>query len=178
MSTRRPIVKAAMVHLAANWPQAVSFATLLASVKHELGPSHADTMRSSEHQLAAALLECYANRMVELSVRPSPFTSEVSEAPLTSTLVRYQAQTSQAVTNLRHEQVKLTDLQRHILRYLDGQHNHDAVLDRAVEQVKQDTLLIHDSGQLVSDDDRIRRILRDALPECLKQLARSALFLR
>lgn len=181
MTTNEPLVKAAMLHLAERWPHPVSFSSLLAKARSRLNPSPVvvDTARATwdARKLAEPMIRCYATSLVELSIRPSPFTLRLHDRPRTSRLARHQAQSSNTVTNLCHEVVHLNDLQRHLLRHLDGEHDRSALLDVLVQEVRSGHLAVHDQGRQVKNDEQIKQILGTILDDNVKDLARRGLLM-
>jgi methyltransferase-like protein/2-polyprenyl-3-methyl-5-hydroxy-6-metoxy-1,4-benzoquinol methylase len=139
-TTTDPLLKAALVHLAERWPQAVPFADLIGAARAGLGAGGADAQQA----LGRSLLQLYSANMVELHARRLPFVRDVPERPRASPLARRQAAAGPVVTNLRHESVALKDWQRQVLCLLDGSRDREALLDRlpspgaAVEQCLAD----------------------------------------
>jgi len=179
LTTTERLVKAAMQRLGEEWPRAVPFDDLLASARARLAP-HAVVVESSRlandaRRLAAPLLRCFTTSLVELSVHPSLFTLEISDRPLASRLARWQAESSSTVTNRRHENTHLNDLQRHTLRFLDGRHDRSGLVAELAGLVQEGTLAVQKHGQPVRDAERVRGILTDAVDATLPQLARHAL---
>jgi methyltransferase-like protein len=179
LSTSEPLVKAAMLHLAAAWPRPVPFAALFAAARSKLHPEPVvvDTSHVTHdtHRLAEPLLRCYATSIVSLSVQGASFTLEVTQRPTASRLARWQSQSSNTVTNLNHESVRLNDLDRHVLPILDGDHDREAIVAALTDCVSSGALVIHDRGMSVDDPVRISDILADQLDACLKRLAHAAL---
>jgi methyltransferase-like protein len=178
-STTEPLVKAAMLHLSEVWPKSVPFATLFAVAQSRLHREAVvvDTSQATSDTgpLAEPLLRCYATAHVELSVYAPRFTLDVPERPAVPRIARHQASRGNAVTNLRHEEAQLNDVQRRILPYLDGTNDLAALTDKVVSQVAEGLLTVHDQGRPVSDPARLRQILDDAVRQNLPQLARLAL---
>lgn len=179
MTTNEPLVKAAMLHLAEQWPHSVGFAELLARARSRLNPSPVvvDTSRANwdARKLAEPMMRCYATSLVELSVRPSPFILKLSERPQTSRLARYQASIGNTVTNLCHEVVHVNDLQRHLLQHLDGDHDRQALIDLLWLEVQRGHLSVHDQGRQVKSEARIKEILAQIYSDNMKDLARRCL---
>src|SRR5262249_48393803 len=111
LSSTVPLVKAALVCLGEAWPRAIAFDRLLALAWERLGtavPPDPEVAGQEARAVGKALLTSYATAgegLVELSLRPPEFTTEVSERPRASPLARLQARTTSQVTNLRHEVV-------------------------------------------------------------------------
>jgi methyltransferase-like protein len=132
-TTTDPLLKAALVHLAEHWPQAVPFTALVGAARARIGAG--STPGSSggaeaEQSLGRSLLQLYSANMVELHTSALPFVREIAERPVASPLARRQAVAGSVVTNLRHQSVSLTAWQRQVLCLLDGSRSRAALLDR------------------------------------------------
>jgi hypothetical protein len=78
----------------------------------------------------AAILQAWMAGFVQLRARPIAGTPTPSARPEALPLARWQAGSGDAVTNLRHESIRLTDpFARALLSLLDGRHDRQAMLD-------------------------------------------------
>ena len=181
MTTSERLVKAAMLHLGAVWPRSVPFMDLLARARSRLNPDpvvvDAVNAARDSRTLAEPMIRCYSTLHVELSAHASGFTLEPSDKPKASALARYQAKNSNRVTNRRHENVGLNDLQRHIVSALDGETDRAGIIEKLVELVKTNVLVIHNDGQRVQDEAIMRDIMTKALEQNLKDLAPHAILI-
>jgi methyltransferase-like protein len=168
------VLKAALVHLAEHWPQAVPFAELTAAARAALGPDK-QAAAPSEELLGKALLQLYAANLIELRTWRPPFTCRVVACPQASPLARLQAAAGTAVTNLRHERIALNVLERLVLQQLDGRHDRSALLDHLTELATRGTLEIKQEGVLLESPETRRAVLSDQLDACLAGLAKQAL---
>jgi methyltransferase-like protein/trans-aconitate methyltransferase len=178
-TSTEPLVKAALLHLCEIWPQSVPFAELLSIARSRLSTEavvvDAAHVTTDARRLAEPLLRCYATGQIELSVAPSGFTLQIPERPLASPLARLQAESSNRVTTLRHEAITLSDLQRHVLRYMDGQHDRAALLEELALLVAAGSLVVREEGHRIEEPQRVKTILEKPLGAALSQLARYAL---
>jgi SAM-dependent methyltransferase len=139
-----PLLRAAIDHLASEWPVALPCESLAATTRGRINPNASitsDQAARDRDDLATDLLSCYKWKLVELQTHPSPFVVQPSAKPLASELARYQAGVGNTVTNLRHEAGQLNDFSRVVLRYLDGRHDRTAllaVLDRSRDSGRLD----------------------------------------
>jgi methyltransferase-like protein len=118
----------------------------------------------------------YGGDLVELHVHAPRMAREASARPVASPLARYQAQRAHLVTNLRHERVTLDAFNRHLLRYLDGNHDRAALLERFLAgPVAEGALKVQQNGAPVEDAGEIEATLAEALESNLYGLARAAL---
>jgi methyltransferase-like protein/SAM-dependent methyltransferase len=180
LTSQDPLVKAAMHHLASLWPRTVPFAQLLAAARRMLGRSSTDpaALGMDEQSLGTSLLTFYTSapaNLVDFSIRPMLLPNAVPERPRATPLVRLQAETSRAVTNLRHEMVQVDDFSRILLLLLDGTRNRAALQTALTSRVEQGALTLSRDGQPITDRDQIRALVAELLPPRLTELVRSAL---
>lgn len=117
LTTKDPVLREALVALRRQWPQSVAFDDLARSTAAALGVEPGAVARS----LGLSFLRLYLSaRLIELHVAPPAFVPTVSERPVASPLARLQAESAADVTSLRHETVRLGNLDRFLLRRLDG----------------------------------------------------------
>jgi hypothetical protein len=167
-----PLAKATLACLHEMRPQAVSFDELRAAVRVRLRQA---TEPVSDHELdsgiAIALRHCVWPRLVELCVHPVTFNTVVGERPVASPVARYQAKTSDRVTNPQHESVALAPLERQVLLLLDGQRDRAALLDLLAASAETEPTSIVRDGRPVRDRSAIRSILAEQLDTALTVLA-------
>jgi methyltransferase-like protein len=181
LTTSTPIMKAALACLGECWPRALPFAEVRARAQARLGAAmDTEGRRPDAQTLARALLSAYATggtSLVELSLRPPAFTTEVSERPVASPLARFQAANEQPITNLRHGLVRVTPFDRHLLPHLDGTHDRQGLLAALLERLRQGQLQIEEDEKPVADGERAQRILAEVLDQQLPKLAAAALLI-
>jgi len=113
-----------------------------------------------------------------LSVSPSAPQLEVTEHPRATRLARYQAEQGEFVTNLWHEAVRLSDVERHLLRHLDGERDRASLAELLLATVREGKLIVRDKGEPIKDEVRVREIVEGILDQNLCELARKGFFLR
>jgi methyltransferase-like protein len=189
LSTDHPVTKAALGYLARHWPQVVPFDGLLAAARALLddsGPvlySNATGKPEQPDQddaqvLATNLLEAYTHStaLVELHAYAPQIALQAGERPQASPVARLQAQNGSQVTNLRHERVELDRSHRHLLRYLGGNHDRAAIIERlSAGPVADGTLVFEGQHQPIRDPHRVRALLAKGLETRLDGLASMAL---
>lgn len=180
LTTPTPIVKAALLHLSEVWPCPLAFDTLLAEARSKLASPLGDDFESDAQTLGKALLTAYAKagrKVVELWVRPPRFSTAVSARPVASLLARLQSETTNRVTNLRHELVHLSPFDAELIRLLDGTRDRPVLLEALLEIVRLGKLNVNESGQPIHDVTRVRAIIEEILDQRLPRLARTALLI-
>jgi methyltransferase-like protein/SAM-dependent methyltransferase len=181
LSTDHPVTKAAMLYLAEIWPQAVSFDDLLSAARARLermagGPAGAQETDPSRDApvLGTNLLKAftYSGNLAELRVHaPRRMVLDVSERPIASPVARLQAQSSTKVTNLRHERVNLSELERYLLVHMDGSRDLPAL----VESLEAGPLAARRDGQPVQDAGSPAETLAQEVEGRVRGLGRAAL---
>lgn len=119
-------------------------------------------------QIAAMLLACYGRSvyMADLYCTAPSYAEQVSDRPLASKLARYQAISSETVTNQRQKRVNLGASSRALIGLLDGTNDRAALLNAMRRMV----VLPED----VPEAERNAKI-GDELDELLKNLQNAAL---
>jgi methyltransferase-like protein/2-polyprenyl-3-methyl-5-hydroxy-6-metoxy-1,4-benzoquinol methylase len=177
ISTALPLIKAALAHLGAIWPDFVSLESLHAAASARLeargGPLSPAT-DGDIGRLRDNLLQCCLGDLVELRRHPAPFTAAVSARPTASPLARWQAERGDVATNRSHEAMRLEYFERHMLPLLDGTRDLPSLVEELTAQAASGRFVIFDQQQLVQSPEQTRKSLDIALPETLAQLARSA----
>jgi methyltransferase-like protein len=179
LKTTTPLLKAAMLILAEQWPQSIHFSRLMSAARAKVNPSPSvidpEAARVEEEKLTKPLLHCYATTHVDISIGQFPFSLKVPDLPIAMRLARYQASRGLPTTNLWHETVHISDIQRRILPLLDGTHDLSSITDRLSVDVSQGNLVVHDKGEPVTDAQRVREILGSLVQDNLLKLARNGL---
>jgi methyltransferase-like protein/SAM-dependent methyltransferase len=181
LSTDHPVSKAAMLCLAERWPRDVRFDELLVLARARLGKdpaTPADEVETDAKVLGTNLLRAYgySNSLAELHVRAPQIAVQPGEYPAASPVARLQAAHSARVTNLRHERVRLDELDRFLLQQLDGENDRAALAELLLAGPVQDgKLRVQEGDQPVSDVQRAKELLARGLEERLAWLAHAAL---
>lgn len=135
--------------------------------------------KTMEKEIKQMILSLFTKGLVELHSVPSPFTSQVSERNTAFSYARYQAEHSQAVTTLRHTTVHLNDLQRRVLRLLDGKHTIDTVVAELIAACKSgDLTAISPDGTICQNAAQLHAALTAAARKTLEFLAAAGLLVK
>jgi methyltransferase-like protein/2-polyprenyl-3-methyl-5-hydroxy-6-metoxy-1,4-benzoquinol methylase len=179
--TTDPFMKTAFVTLGEIWPKSMSVSELIGTTNGKIDqkPSVVDSrvVTNDSMRLIEPLIRCFETGQVELSVRPSEYTTEVSERPLATDYARHQAKSSNTVTNLRHETVQLSDLQRHVVQHLDGTNDQAAIEQVILKLAKDGKIMVNHEGKPVKDEEKLKQLLSEPVKSALKKIA-SRLILR
>ena len=71
----------------------------------------------------------------------------------------------------------LTDLERHVVQHLDGQHSRERLLQVLKGLVRSGTLVARQSGMPIESDQDLLALLDQALQSSLQRLANAAIYL-
>jgi methyltransferase-like protein/SAM-dependent methyltransferase len=165
-STNAPIFKAALVTLFEHWPQAVAFEDLLAQVASRLNLAQ-DVANSARAVLASFLARGYVSHLLAVHCEPFRFTTEVSERPCVSKLVRVLAASQTHVPNLRHRLIAMSPLAKVVAGLADGTRTISQI---ASEASRLEAELVGEQMESSGQDDTVEAVVR----RTLDQLARSA----
>lgn len=169
-----PLLKAALVHLHAIGPRAVTFDELVTAARAALGRP-AGPIAGPDVDELAALLTAHATveRPAVLVRAAAPaLSADVSGAPLGRPLARAQLASTPWVTNHYHEPVVLDGDRAQVLALLDGTRDRAALLDAWLAAI--DGHRLGRSGRPIPARE-LRGVLGRDLDAILHDLARSAL---
>jgi methyltransferase-like protein/2-polyprenyl-3-methyl-5-hydroxy-6-metoxy-1,4-benzoquinol methylase len=190
VSTNMPLIKAALMALFEAWPKSLKFDDLWSAVRGRLQGMDGSAVHRSPEMLAETLLACYMSNLAALHVKPFDMVTEVGDRPVASPLARHQSAAGMPIANLRHRVVDVSDGDRFVLGYLDGNHDRSAIVSALGRAIGNGTLKIDDdaAGEPVAavserppsaDGARSRQeFLAGWLEASLYRLARSSLLLQ
>ena len=129
IKTPHPLSKAAFLELGEAWPRWIPVPDLLAAARARvLAAGGLPATAEDETRLLRFLLAAYGGDVIEVRSVACPFVTTVSDRPRASALARHQARTSDTVTNLRHEEIRLEDpAVKTFLQLLDGTRDRAAI---------------------------------------------------
>jgi methyltransferase-like protein/2-polyprenyl-3-methyl-5-hydroxy-6-metoxy-1,4-benzoquinol methylase len=179
MVVAEPAIKAMLGVLADRWPDSLPFEVLCESTWHRLDgrksgqPSGAP---EDDKVLGRALLDAYAQGIVQFRTVSPPFVTGITERPRANALALLQATRATSVTNAFHAQVTLEPLPRFVLRLLDGvHHSRDIESSLAAAIVRGDQVLKRHGRPLPVE--HALPVVPQAVQECLRFLAANALLI-
>jgi methyltransferase-like protein/2-polyprenyl-3-methyl-5-hydroxy-6-metoxy-1,4-benzoquinol methylase len=177
VSTNIPLVKTVLLVLYEAWPCPVSFDALCAAVAERRGPEWADA-DGGPRRLKDVLLQFYLSNLVALHVFLPRFVVEPGERPLASPLARLQSATCSWVTGRLHNVVELSELDRVVLRCLDGTRDRAGIVDALTDAVAAGRAELRQDGRALREAGEVRAALGQVLGPTLRRLALSALLIR
>ena len=179
-TTNQPVIKAALLELSERWPKPVHFDELLGRARERAGLSTAggpgeDDARAA---LSSLLLGGFGGGLLELFSYVPRFVTEPGERPTASALARLEAGSGEVVTNLLSARVRIEDpLARGLFGLLDGTRGRDALVRDLTEFVARGGASVERDGRRVTDVGEVASLIRGALDDRLRALARLALLI-
>ena len=172
-STNNPWLKAALVALFEAWPRMFTFEQTCELARSKLAGSPAAELDplGDPALLQQPLLQCGMNGLAELHVHRPPDVVELSERPLGSPLARLLAERGRRVTNLRHRELDLAELDRQVLRLLDGTRDRAALLKAVTELAKSGAVEVKPPDEPNEGASNAAQEFEHALGESLRRLA-------
>ncbi len=146
-TTDHPLTKAAFIYLNQIFPKTASFRELVQASVKAAPLEKGESLTEHSSLMAANFLRAfgYSESLIEIHIHPFGFITDVSEKPEASMIARWQLDHMVKVTNMRHERVELDGLSQGLLRLLDGNRNHEELLELINRS--------YDEGQIVLDSD-------------------------
>lgn len=179
LRTADSVMKAVLLTLGQAYPKSVPFAQLVAAAHTRLSPGSPvmvdlQVASPSTMHVAENLLRCFMLGQVSLAIEPPAFQTQVSEMPRGFELARAQAEKGSRVTNLRHENVRLDDLERQVLCLLDGTRTRDAVVGEVVKAAESGKLVVQTSAP-PEVAKKLDVLLKMPVEQAMSNLCRKAL---
>jgi methyltransferase-like protein/2-polyprenyl-3-methyl-5-hydroxy-6-metoxy-1,4-benzoquinol methylase len=170
-SVNRPITKAALSVLHRARPGALEFEDLFQRALEEMPQA----IRPSAQQIATArsnlcqdLLQCYTNRMVELTTWEPAVAATLDERPRLNPLAAHQAAEGNRVTTPRHNMTQLGPVALGIAPVLDGSRDREALASHLSAQIASGTLNLQRGNQAVGSDEDMNPLVDQALNNLLR----------
>ena len=130
VTTGRPDVKAALVHLGERWPGSVPVGALADHVCRALGRAHDTATPTEREHLAGALLQAHIHGAVELTTWDRPAAHHLEERPLALPIQRTMIAAGEtAVPCLLHRKLQLRADQAALLAGADGSRTVDELAE-------------------------------------------------
>lgn len=172
LTTTDPVQQTALLVLSENCPGTPSFPELVNEIGSRLGQPLDER---GQLKLGANLLGFYARAMVDLHVERRRVAHTVSPCPMCSSWTRHEAVRTDKLTDLTHQTVEVTDMDRLILLHLDGTRDRNALVGVLRELViRGDLSLKTEDG---SSPGAMESVLERQVDQTLSKLARQALLL-
>jgi SAM-dependent methyltransferase/methyltransferase-like protein len=181
VASSAPVIKTALDHLGAVWPNYVEFDELVrfACERIENAIQRATleatpTEAIDEDRLKHNLVGCCSRGIIEVHAATQSFVARPSERPAAAALARWQAARQETVTNRKHEGVPLAAFDRHVLEQLDGTRSVQDLIAQLAAAARSGRIGLVEDGQPVPPE-RAEPFISQQLQASLTRLAESAL---
>jgi len=179
ISTASPLIKAALNILIEEWPRTLPFHDLLQRVAAVVPVPEKSNAAEFAGALATGLVHIYSSSdLIELQGHAIECVKEAGEKPRAMSYARVRARHGLSVANLRHEVMRLTDLERQLLPLLDGNHSRSELIEALSRKGAAGELRIERNRRALTEAAEIAAVLEAVLPQALKSLAMQALLVR
>jgi methyltransferase-like protein/cyclopropane fatty-acyl-phospholipid synthase-like methyltransferase len=181
LSTNRPFLKHAIMVLGENFPATMTFEQLRKQTRERLGGVTDNPLQPTEDSklLAMGLLNCYlTSDMIELHGMPITFAKTPSEKPMALPMARIMAKQSMAISNRRHEVVRLSELDRYLIPMLDGTADRPQLVRQLTELAVSGQLQVRKQETLLTDRGEISEALASIIDPALNNIARMAILVQ
>jgi methyltransferase-like protein len=160
------------LRLSQRWPRSIPISELFGwGSSSELPQNSADARRKRDDAMVALLTRGLCSGQLEFSTLPDEFVTGISAQPLTSSFSRRSALRSGWVTNRRHESIRLDEMQRYVIRLLDGKHDRDVIVREIMGAVRRGELNVREGGRPLTDESRIQRAAQSLMDTLLPRFA-------
>lgn len=143
-----PLTKLVLQHLATAFPNALRFDALADAASAELIRTGAATLAQQRSILLSELFSLFSARALMLTPRAQQYFNQISQRPRAHQLAHVQASRGH-VSSVRHIDVDLDPLSRHLLTQLNGTRTCGELTQNLIAEIDQDlgtrdALLSHD----------------------------------
>ncbi|HEX5176210.1 MAG TPA: methyltransferase regulatory domain-containing protein, partial [Chthoniobacteraceae bacterium] len=167
--------KAALVHLASIWPNAIAFDALWEAAHARLqAAAVAPASDASRRTFAETLLRMYSAPIVGFHAHAPRFLGKAGERPVASAIARRAIASAESnVTNLWHRTIRCDDpLAMQLIVLMDGTRNRAALIDELTTFCE--THAVAAEGHRPVPRKELRAMIASGLEENLGKLARMA----
>ncbi len=171
IQTKDTIVKAMVFTLSETWPGSLTTSQISASVEKKLSATTeiGESERISIANLVnTGLLHLVLRGDIELRFLPDRFTVGISDKPMVSPLVRFQAKQRSSLTTLAHTVFNADPLTLSLLPVFDGTWTKEMIADFIAARIASKELNVHLEGNIGLNSSEV-------LDQILDQLRLSAL---
>jgi methyltransferase-like protein len=136
ITTNHPALMAIFSCLWERHPHVVPVSELLVHARAAL-PQETPLAACPDGDLIGLFLKCFLANALLLHVHPPCFATQLSAKPCATRLSRAQARLQLPVANLWHRHMQLNELDRHVLSWLDGEHDRASLVTELGDALKQ-----------------------------------------
>lgn len=178
ITTHRALLKCAMAVLQEAFPGTLPFDALRRQARERLGGVDTSNPRQAAEDanlIALGLLNTYlSSDLIELHGMPINFARTISERPVALSLARIMAAKTGVIPNRRHEVVRLSELDKHLIPLLDGTNDKAALVDKLTQIALSGVVTVRKEEGVLTDPAQIKEALGSIIDQVLGNVARMA----
>ena len=175
LNSTAPVLKALLYvfHEAVNF--AMTPQELIAKIKTLL-PNNKTSDENMMIEIMSNITRLVFCGYMTIATAKPTFTQTISDMPKISDLARMQIDAKQNwVTNEIHEKVNLSPLDLFAMKYLDGKHTQQQVIEKLLEHVESKELSVNKNDKPVTDQAEVRELMKPYLEQAINAYAINAL---
>jgi len=175
LNSNSPILKALLYvfHISGNFAWKAS--ELVIKIK-EMLPNNKSTDEQIMIEIMSNITRLVFCGYAVASTEKPTFLQIASDMPKISNLARVQLEAKQGwVTNEIHDRMNVSPLDMFTMKYLDGNHTKEQILEELVKHVESGDLKVNKDDQLITEPKAVREIIKPCLDHCLVAYANNAL---
>ncbi|MEO2089094.1 MAG: class I SAM-dependent methyltransferase [Gemmataceae bacterium] len=178
ITTHRALLKCAMAVLQDTFPGTQPFDALRRQARERLGGVDTSSPRQAAEDanlIALGLLNTYlSSDLIELHGMPITFARTISERPVALPIARIMAASTGVIPNRRHEVVRLSELDKHLIPLLDGTNDRAALVEKLTQVAVSGVVTVRKEEGVLTDPAAIKEALGSILDQVLGNVARMA----
>jgi methyltransferase-like protein len=178
ITTHRALLKCAMAVLQDAFPGTLPFDALRRQARERLGGVDTSNPRQAAEDanlIALGLLNTYlSSDLIELHGMPINFVRTISERPVALPLARIMAAKTGVIPNRRHEVVRLSELDKHLIPLLDGTNDRAALVEKLTQVALTGVVTVRKEEGVLTDPAQIKEALGSILDQVLGNVSRMA----
>ena len=182
IGTSEPLMKAALLYLYESIPNSMTLREIIEGACKKLGwkpPIGEEENAKVIAQIGQTLIMAYTSLPVgslEFTTRRICQASHVSSKPRAVRLAQLQAGMIGAVTNPRHQMIRLGDFEKFLFPMLDGQTLVTEIIKNFKDLINSNQIIVKDNG-MQADTSKIDEIIQHQVSNSLKVIAKSGMLI-
>jgi len=142
-----PLTKAALLHLAEVYPNAVPFTELNAAAQHIVSANGGRQFAAQTEHLFGELFSLFAHQALRITPHEQQFSKAQAERPALHDLARAQAELRLGhLATVRHTTVALDAFAAHLAQLLDGNHTLEELTALMVAAIERGEVVVEEQS--------------------------------
>ncbi len=176
VASREPVYKAMLSVISEAFPQSLSIAEICQRIEERIATRlqvASTPLKVNSVTVATNLIQLLLAGVFDFRFTPDRLRTTVADKPNVFAWARWQAQSGNQLTNLRHEMVRVCDVTRIILPMTDGTRTREQLAKEMLKKVQEGKLNLQASAPLT--DAQKLDFLKQMLDKILGQMSANSL---